>query len=150
MVMNGPQGLVRRKRGFLLYPSFLLPFLLAGCIHLVSYYDSQSYKNLTDLKASASILFDNLAQDPTGNGVKTELDSFRLDLEKAYEYEKGKDKNQDTIVQVSTIRDIYDGLLQLLKTQGKLSAVYIGEKKTQVMDAFDIAIKTEKEKIEKE
>jgi hypothetical protein len=139
-----------KKRGFFLHPAFLMTMLLAGCIHLVSYYDSQSYKNLTDLKASASILFDDLSQDPAGKGEKAELDSLRLDLEKAYEYEKGKEKNGETITQISTVRKIYDGMLQLLKKKEKLSDDYIAEKKTQMMDAFDIAIKTETEKISKE
>jgi hypothetical protein len=139
----------RRSRRWSLAAGSALSILLAGClVHLVSYYDSVSYQRLTDLKAAVSVLFDELAQDPTGRTGRKEMAALRLEIEKAYEYEKGKAKNDETAAQLAAIRDLYGRIFALLQQQGKLSPAYLMDKKEQMMAAFDLAIRTERTKID--
>jgi hypothetical protein len=146
---NGQTADRRRRWGTV--AGLILSVLLAGClVHWVSYYDSASYQNLTDLKAVTSILFDELVQDPTGRIARKSMASLRLEIEKAYEYEKGKEKNDETAAQLASIRDLYGRMFLLLQKQGKLSPAYLQDKKDQMMAAFDLAIRTEKSKIDKQ
>lgn len=148
IVLKSIRRVTPGKSGYFLFFLCCFQLLLAGCFHLVSYYDSVTYQRLTDLKATTTIVFDKLSQDPTGASLKSDLDSLTLDIQKAYEYENGKDKNGETILQLSKILKMYNGTITLLQKDGKLSPMYITDKKDQMMTAFDIAIATEKSKIE--
>jgi hypothetical protein len=60
---------------------------LAGCAAITGY-DPTSYKNATDLKAEALLLIEK-AKDPPGSHA-AEIESLRLKLRQAYDYDKGK------------------------------------------------------------
>lgn len=145
---------------------FLL--LASGCVHLVSYYDSLSYKNLTDLKGEAKVFFDSCKINvATGEKSLASIESFVLASSKAYEYEKGKDLNDDTVAQLETIEEtILDIKSRYAKNKvetndckarsngeaadvntGCLTKVYCTAKWKVLETAFDIAIYTEQLKI---
>lgn len=126
-----------------------LPLFLLGCVHFVSYYDSVSYKNLTDLKAHTLLVFDSLANESTQKTSESQFNDLRLEIEKAYEYEKGKAKNDETVKQLEEIRKIFIETVALLHKQGSLSEDYVELKREQFEQAFDDAIATEKAKLEK-
>lgn len=78
----------------------LLAIIITGCAHLVSYYDAVSYKNLTDLKGEIKIFLDACSKTiAKGDKSLSTIDSLLLTSAKAYEYEKGKQLNDDTIAQ---------------------------------------------------
>lgn len=77
--------------------------------------------------------------------------AFRLELDKAYEYERGRPLNQDTIAQWDLLRDpnrdLLGGFLSEWKQDGPLKPVYIKRKKAQIGKAFDEIILLESGKI---
>lgn len=123
--------------------------LLSSCVHFVSFYDSTTYKNLTDLKAEVVLFYEALEKDNSGANLEPEMNHLQLAIAQAYEYEKGKTKNDDTMTQLEEIKSIFNRSIKLLKEQGQLTPDYIKNKKENMIKAFDIAIKTEKSKIEK-
>jgi len=73
---------------------------------MVSYYDSLSYKTLTDLKGETKIFFGSCQKDiAKGSHSLGSIDSFMLSSAKAYEYEKGKKLNDDTVSQLMIIEE---------------------------------------------
>lgn len=141
----------------------------SGCVHLVSYYDSLSYKNLTDLKGETKVFFETCKQEiAKGDEALAAIDGFILSSAKAYEYEKGKELNDDTISQLETIeKTITEVKLRYAKnkyassscsaradgevpdlTSGCLTKGYCLAKWKILETAFDIAISTEQSKLE--
>jgi len=128
----------------------VLSIFIYGCQY-VSYFDSVSYKNLTDLKAEMKVAFVSFS----ANGAKGEHDSetlenFKIESAKGYEYENGKGKNDNTIAQWKIIDSLIAELVQRFKSQNnELSAGYCEAKWEILEQAFDIAIATENGKLSK-
>ena len=111
------------------YVVFLVLFLsillaLSGCIHLVSYYDSLSYKNLTDLKGEMKVFFEKASKEGAhGESDFNILKDFKIKISQAYEYEKGKKLNDDTIAQFedidNTVNEVLERYLQSTWENGK-------------------------------
>ena len=126
----------------------LFILFLSGC-HFVSYYDSISYKNLTDLKGEMKVAFDAFSK----NGAKGESDfsvlkNFKTELSKGYEYEKGKGKNGDTVAQWEILNNEIDEVIQrFINNNNELSSGYCQGKWMVFDKAFDIAIETENNKL---
>ena len=70
-----------------------------------------------------------------------------IELDKAYEYDRGRALNKITVAQWDILRDpnrnLVGGFLKLWKAKGSLSAVFVAEKKKQIGDAFDQIIQLE-------
>lgn len=149
--------------------SLAAALIVGGCIHLVSYYDSLSYKNLTDLKGETKVFFESCQKEiAKGDESLSTINGFVLSSSKAYEYEKGKDLNDDTISQLKTIektitevksryaKNKYDGQSCTARADGEAADVssgcltigYCVAKWKVLATAFDIAISTEQSKIE--
>jgi hypothetical protein len=142
---------------------------ISGCVHLVSYYDSLSYKNLTDLKGETKVFFESCQKElAEGEDALSTINGFVLSSAKAYEYEKGKDLNDDTISQLKTIDETitevksrysnnkYDSQSCTARSKGEAADVSTGclttgycVAKWKILEtAFDIAISTEQSKLE--
>ncbi|OGU75248.1 MAG: hypothetical protein A2V93_00895 [Ignavibacteria bacterium RBG_16_34_14] len=136
------------SRNFYLSNLISILLLLIGCQY-VSYFDSISYKNLTDLKGEMKVAFQSFAE----NGAKGEedfkvIENFKIESSKGYEYEKGKNKNDDTIAQWKIIDSLIIETVQRFKSQNnELSAGYCEAKWEILETAFDIAIATENGKL---
>ena len=81
-----------------------------SCAHTVSYYDSLSYKNLTDLKAETKVFLGACQKAIAKGSLALEsIERLALSSSKAYEYEKGKNLNDATVYQLTVIEEtIYD------------------------------------------
>lgn len=130
-------------------PVLLAPvvFLWVGCVHLIAGYDPVTYKSLTDLKAEMMVCLEKADPAQPYSEHSQKFEELQLDIEKVYEYEKGKKLNTDTIAQISEIRTMFQDLTARYKEQNQLSTFYLQEKKGQLETAFDLAIATENSKL---
>ncbi len=150
ITLNPPLDLVRNKRSIdrKVISAIVIPvlFFMLGCVHLIANYDPITYKSLTDLKAETGLFLKNVAGDKPYSEYALKFADLQLTMEKVYEYEKGKKLNNDTIAQVTEIRNMIDGVITLYKNQNRLTPGYLKEKKEQLESAFDLAIRTENTK----
>ena len=120
-----------------------LILVLSGCGHFgfPTYYDPTTYKHLTDLKPEVLMLYDTFR----GNADPTRIDAVRLKLAQAYEYEKGKGpRNSETTEQIKIIQEMFEDHVSDRMKDGQWSYAHLGNQKSLVDQAFDIAIKTER------
>ena len=123
---------------------------LSACA-LITGYDATSYQHATDLKAESLLLIEKAAESPARH--QAEIDSLRLKLRQAYEYERGKGKpNTLTVQQWELLDDPRGGLLGgfLKKWQDEnrgQSADFLKGVSKNIGDAFDQIIKLENGKV---
>lgn len=141
-----------RRRIFCLTMKFMLLSALCltpGC-RLISPYDHHAYTQTVSLKVESMFLMGKARDDCAKH--KDAIENLSIKIETAYEYEKGRHKNEDTAEMWITLKDPDGALLgefiRLWEKQGKLSERYIAEKKKQVGQAFDeiIGLETGKPK----
>jgi len=122
--------------------------LLAACI-LIARYDQAAYEHATSAKVDTLTLI-NKATTSYDEHQK-EVEALVTQLDKAYEYDRGRQLNRITVSQWDILRDpnrnLVGGFLKMWKTKGTLSAAFVAEKKRQVADAFDQIIQLESGKI---
>jgi hypothetical protein len=84
---------------------------------------------------------------------KPEVQDVKVRTEKAYEYEKGRPKNQVTTDMWKRMIDpkggLLGGFLVLWEESGTVSPAFVPEKKKQIASGFDEIISLESEKIKK-
>lgn len=123
----------------------------AGCYHLISDYDTHSYRTLTELKGEMKVAFEHFGENGANgeNDLKV-LQDFLVKISQALEYEKGKNLNNDTISQFAILDKTIREVVERFKAGGnQLSAGYAKAKWMVLESAFDIAITTENSKINK-
>ena len=117
---------------------------LAGCT-LIARYDRVAYEHATSAKVDTLALMSK-ATGSYDDHAK-EVEALITQLDKAYEYDRGRQLNQLTVAQWDILRDpnrdLVGGFLKMWKAKGSLSATFIAEKKKQVADAFDQIIQLE-------
>ncbi|MCX5782010.1 MAG: hypothetical protein NT145_04825 [Elusimicrobia bacterium] len=131
-----------RLRNYLKGFTVLLFFML-GCANLghITYYDSTTYKSLTDLKPEVLSVYDNYASE---NIDEIKVAQTKLKIAQLFEYEKGKgEKNINTVNQINEIQGIFDRSLEDRRKNGKWNETYLKDRKENISDAFDLAIQTE-------
>jgi len=125
---------------------FLLAF--AAC-STISTYDQTAYLQAVNTKVDALALMAK-AVEPYTN-YRNEVAQFLIELDKAYEYERGRPLNTDTIKQWDILRnpdgDLLGGFLKEWKDEGKLLPVYVERKRAQIGTAFDQIIQLESGKV---
>ena len=123
---------------------FLLTAGLAGCSLLqgsISYFDSTTYANLTDIKPRVVYLYETFSEDSINYA---EVKAISLRLAQMYEYEKGKGpRNIETTKQLGLIREMFEDDVQHPIKNGKWSAAQRQNQSENISDAFDLAISTE-------
>ena len=128
--------------------ALLLALSLGACSVPLSYFDSDSYRNLTELKAEAASLVETF-DGSTAADRTDEIDDLQLRMRKAYEYERGKGpKNADTASQVALLRKLVDDTIEDFRTSepGDLGPKFFSEAAKTIEQAFDTAIDTERSK----
>jgi hypothetical protein len=114
----------------------------------ISYYDATTYTQLTSLKAETMMLVDSFDTIPyTENRLK--IEETRLNLRKAFEYEKGKgEPNSDTTQQFEIIDNLFSEDVKDYRESGpgELGPRYFQQAAIILGQAFDIAISTENAK----
>lgn len=130
------------------YITLMLSFAFASC-STISPYDQTAYLQAVNTKVDALTLMAKAVDDYINH--RTEVAEFMIELDKAYEYERGRPLNTDTIKQWDTLRDpnrdLLGGFLKEWKEDGKLLPVYVERKKAQIGTAFDQIIQLESGKI---
>ena len=143
--MTGP-----RKRFYLLFQALALLCMLGACA-LISHYDPTSYLNATNLKAEALLLVEK-AKDPPGVHAAA-IDSLRLKVMQAYEYERGKGApNKITVEQWKRLSDpegaLLGGFLRKWTSENRgQGAVFLEGLSKNIGEAFDLIIKLESAKV---
>src|SRR5215469_11015911 len=107
-------------------PAFLLA--LTACSTIASY-DQVAYEHATSTKAEALLLMDRASTPYSQNTEK--VDGVMLDLNKAYEYDKGRAKNQITVQLWTKLLNpegnLFGGFIRYWKSRGELHSAYIEE-----------------------
>lgn len=133
-------------------PSFSLIFLLviglSSCA-TISTFSETAYEQATSLKVEALLLMDK-ATEPFDSHLK-EVESLAASVEKAYEFAKGRPKNEISAKQWEILKDpgrnLLGGFLKRWKEESTLSRAFVNEAKSLVSDAFDTIIGLESGKI---
>ncbi len=127
-----------------------LLILLMGCTSIAPY-NQRAYEQATSLKVDALNLMDKALQ-PYSNH-KHQIDILKINIEKAYEYAKGRNKNEFSTKQWAIIKDptrnSLGGILKKWEDNTTLDKIFIVEAKALVSDAFDTVISLESGKIKK-
>lgn len=130
-----------------LFVAFL--FLIQSCASLISPYDHYSYVQTISVKVDALNLMD-LASDSV-QLHKAEIAKVKADIQKMYEYEKYRPKNEITTrmwqVLASDTGNLYGGFIVKWQKEKVLRPAYIENKKPQIATAFDQIIELESKKI---
>jgi hypothetical protein len=139
-----PYILCREIRGgsLISIPFFLsLLVFFTQCTPFISYYDPTTYKNLTDLKPEVVFLYQGFVD----SSIDLEkIGEIRLRLAQVYEYEKGKGlKNKETYEQLEIIQNMFERHVKNRLEEGKWTKDHLENVKTNIEEAFDIAIQTE-------
>lgn len=120
----------------------------AGC-STISIYDQAAYEHVTSAKVDALALMDKATSNYSGQ--EKEIAAVRLELNKAYEYDKGRPLNEVTLKQwdilLSPERDLFGGFLRDWERKGRFKPVAISERKRQVAEGFDQIIGLESGKL---
>ena len=124
--------------------AFSVCALLAGCT-LIARYDRVAYEHATSAKVDTLALMQKATRSYSEH--EKEVESLVLELDKAYEYDRGRQLNKITGAQWDVLRDpdrnLVGGFLKMWKAKETLSATFVAEKKRQVADAFDQIIQLE-------
>lgn len=119
-------------------------FIISGCAQwfgFPAYFDSTTYKNLTDLKPQILMLYDTFIQKEIDD---VRIESIRLKLAQIYEYEKGKgERNKETMSQIGIIQNMFERHVEDRIENGIWTELHAGNLKENMAEAFDIAISTE-------
>ena len=115
-----------------------LTLVVAGC-SLIAHYDQVAYEHATSAKVDTLALMDRATGSYDSH--QKEIEALVVELDKAYEYDRGRSLNKITVAQWDILRDpnrnLVGGFLKMWKAKGSLSAVFVAEKKKQIGDAFD-------------
>ena len=128
----------------------LVLFSLYACSY-ISPYSHFAYQQATSLKVEALTLMDK-ATEPYAKRKK-EIKELETKIEKAYEYAKGRPKNELSTKQWEILKDpnrnLLGGFIRRWKEKSALSNGFIEEAKGLVADAFDTISGLESGKIKK-
>jgi hypothetical protein len=117
----------------------LLNTLAGGCVSNVAEYDRVSYQQAVALKVESLNLMDK-AVEPYSD-YEISVDALLVNLEKAYEYDKGRPKNEAVARQWEILKDpnrnLLGHFLQRWKDEGHLGKAYILGQKKNVSLAYD-------------
>jgi hypothetical protein len=120
---------------------------LAAC-SFIAPYDQAAYDKATSTKAEALALMDKATSSYSSN--EKQIDQVSVDIDKAYEYDRGREKNTETIKQWELLRDpnghLFGGFVRRWREKGSFKQDYIVEKKKDIADAFDQIIALERGK----
>ena len=130
--------------------SFVL-ILMASCNTLIATHDNYAYTQSIDIKVELLHLMEqaNAPFKLHRGAVKT----LQIKIDKAYEYEKGRPKNQITVAMwekfKSPDRYLFGGFIKRWKTEETLRPIFIKESKKSISLAIDQIIGLESGKIKK-
>jgi len=121
---------------------------LAGCATIAPY-SQAAYEQATTLKAEALILVSRATEQYSQHRIEAER--VRLDMHRAYEYAKGRPKNEISTRQWEIVRDpegnSLGGFLSRWEEDGVLSETFVAEARHVISDQLDQVIGLESGKV---
>ena len=139
--LGGDTKLNRFSVKFCVLSTLVLIFSV-HCTSFISYYDPTTYKNLTEVKPEVVFLYETFTTDSVN---PEKIVQVRLRLAQVYEYEKGKGlKNKETYEQIEIIQSMFERHVKDRLDKGKWTQEHYENVKTNMEEAFDIAIQTER------
>jgi hypothetical protein len=143
-------ALPRSARLFRLLPLVLgLVVLLSGCAPRISQFSATAYEQATALKVESLALMDRATQPYADHVVA--VSALETELRKAYEYARGRPRNEISARQweilIDPERNLLGGFLVRWRERGALPPVFVQEAKGIVADAFDTIIGLESGKV---
>lgn len=116
----------------------------------ISVFSPEAYKQAVDLKVE-SLEVISFATMPYSD-YKEEVEDLKTELNKAYEFSKGRPKNEISTKQWETLinpdGNLLGGFLKRWKEEENLSQMFVTEMQILVGDAFDTIIGLESGKID--
>ncbi len=132
------------KSSISVLPLLLAALLLAACT-TISPFSQAAFDRAVALKVDALALVDK-ATEPYAEH-RTEVADLRRQLDVAYEYAKGRPRNEESTAQWALLRDpnrnLLGGFLKRWEEKGRLSRALVDEAKGPIGDAFDTIIQLE-------
>ena len=126
-----------------------LTLLFSSACSLIAPYDRAAYEHATNAKVDTLALMSKATGSYDEH--EKEVEALVRQLDKAYEYDRGRQLNQITVAQWDILRDpnrdLVGGFLKVWKTKRTLSATFVTEKKKQIGNAFDQIIQLESGKL---
>jgi hypothetical protein len=127
----------------------LMCFITSGCAPGISLYSENAYDQAVTLKINSLRLIDH-ATEPYSDHAQ-DVESLMYEIDKAYEYAKGRPRNELSAWQWKILKDpdghLLGGFIIRWKEQETLSTPFITESKGVISDAFDTLIGLESGKI---
>ena len=131
--------------------SLLMVLMLTACGMTISSYDQQAYTQTTSLKVDALNLMDSAGDNYEKQAAAVQ--NLQINLQKAYEYEKNRPKNDVTVRLCDKLLDknghLLGGFIERWKTEKRLGSTFISNCKDQVGEAFDMISGLESKKIKR-
>jgi hypothetical protein len=147
---------MRCRTGLLVRSIALIPIILFAIAALscysISQYSETAFNQATSLKVESLELIELATGDYADHQAAVE--DLKTDLNKAYEYAKGRKKNEISARQWQILtdpnRNLLGGFLERWEQEGVLSKAFVDEAKILISDAFDSIIGLESGKIKPE
>ncbi|WP_342075382.1 hypothetical protein [Yoonia sp. SS1-5] len=121
---------------------FALLFLLASCGPFISPFSQEAFKSATSLKARSLAIIAKADQPYAQH--QDAVEQLLVDVDAAYEFAKGRPRNDVSTRLWDTLRDPEENLLggfaARWEEQGRLSTFLAGESSIQIAEAYDIII----------
>ena len=122
-----------------------------GCA-TISMYDHYAYTQTTSLKVDALALMGKATSNAASHAEA--IEQLLVKVDKAYEYEKGRPKNEITTrmwdVLKNPDRNLLGGFVKRWREKGKLSQAFVEEAKDLIGEAFDLISGLESQKIKED
>ncbi|MDX1670866.1 MAG: hypothetical protein R3211_00890 [Balneolaceae bacterium] len=135
--------LKKPSRLLLLLAGILL--ITAACQNMQSLFDQHAYQQAVNLKVESLKLMDK-ASEPFADH-KSAVESLKTDLQKAYEYAKGRPQNTESIQQWEIMIDpegsLLGGFLAMWEERGQISTTMVEQSKGNIEEGFDIIMELE-------
>jgi len=128
---------------------FSFTIILSSCMPISAFFSSTAYEQATALKAEALTIMELASEDFSDH--KSDVDAFKLNINKAIEFAKGRPRNEITVRQWEVLmdpnRNSLGGFLVRWESESTLTSVFVTEAKLLIADAFDQIIGLESGKI---
>jgi hypothetical protein len=130
------------------YPVFLVAVLLCACA-TISKYDQYAYSQATSIKVDALNVMDLATNSYKEH--EPEVRNVMTSIDKMYEYEKNRPKNDISTKMWGVIKDtsghLYGGFIKRWQKEDKLNLAFIQESKKIIGESFDQISQLESGKI---
>ena len=147
--MSNKIALLNKVPARLIGAAFVVMTLTFASCSTISSFDQYAYAQTTSVKVDALNVMDLATQNYDTN--KVAVQELKTKLQKVYEYEKNRPKNEITVKLWDKLLDpeghLLGGFLVRWETEKKLGKVFISEEKKLVASAFDQISGLESKKI---